>query len=401
VSEWDETRLGDVVRITIGKTPPRNEVRYWTDDLTHPFCTIADMETRAVDPQREGVTAAAIAEGKAKVFPAGSLMMSFKLSIGRVGFAARDICPNEAIARFQTTENDLNEEFLALALEGQDLTGGAGRAVKGNTLNGESLRAIRVSYPSLAEQHRIVDVMAAVDAQIEALTKEARSGEATYSNATSLLWLNEDGVEATAHPLGDVMVLDVQRRRLDVAATYRSAGVLNAGKGLIDKGSFLGSQTEYSTMNVLRTGQVVMRKLTAWEGPIAVVPREFDDFVASNEFPTFRLNDVASPAWMKHVCRTPRLWDEMKNRVTGTVQRRKRLNPDQLLEVSLPIPSREVQECVADALGALDQEVTNLTDELRHLRSFRSALLTALLSQRIEIPESYDRLLEPTTAGAH
>ncbi len=108
--------------------------------------------------------------------------------------------------------------------------------------------------------------------------------------------------------------------------------------GVIDKGELDGGNTEYAAMNVLRADQVVMRKLTAWEGPIAVVPAEFDGFVVSNEFPTFTLGPELMPDWMRHVCGSPRLWAEMKNRVSGTVQRRKRLNPEQLLQIELPIP---------------------------------------------------------------
>jgi type I restriction enzyme S subunit len=65
--------------------------------------------------------------------------------------------------------------------------------------------------------------------------------------------------------------------------------VLNAGQGLVANGEFDGGDTEYAATNVLRVDQVVMRKLTAREGPITVVPAEFDGFVASNEFPTFTL----------------------------------------------------------------------------------------------------------------
>ncbi|AVV45249.1 hypothetical protein C6376_31700 [Streptomyces sp. P3] len=121
-------------------------------------------------------------------------------------------------------------------------------------------------------------------------------------------------------------------------------------------------------MNVLRVGQVVMRKLTAWEGPITVVPAEFDGFVVSNEFPTFSLGPELMPDWMRHVCRSPRLWAEMKNRVSGTVQRRKRLNPEQLLQIQLPIPPREVQARIVDVLDAVDDQVTALDVEADALR---------------------------------
>jgi len=65
-------------------------------------------------------------------------------------------------------------------------------------------------------------------------------------------------------PLGEVMRLDIHRIPMMPATTYRLAGVLNAGQGLVAKGEFDGADT---AMNVLRVDQAVMRKLTAWEGP--------------------------------------------------------------------------------------------------------------------------------------
>lgn len=194
--------------------------------------------------------------------------------------------------------------------------------------------------PPQRVQERIVEVVSAVDDQIAALDDEAEALEGVYRAAAPLLWCTAEGDEAVSRSLGDVMHLDVVRTPMESGTTYHLAGVLNAGKGLVDKDAFDGADTEYTAMNVLRENQVVMRKLTAWEGPITVVPAEFEGFVASNEFPTFTLSADVAPAWMKHVCRTPRLWAEMQSRVVGTVQRRKRLNPDQLLSLMLPIPSR-------------------------------------------------------------
>ncbi|MEV7170010.1 restriction endonuclease subunit S [Streptomyces sp. NPDC093224] len=163
--------------------------------------------------------------------------------------------------------------------------------------------------------------------------------------------------------LGEVMHLDIQRTPMKPATTYRLAGVLNAGKGVVAKGELDGGDTEYAAMNVLRADQVVMRKLTAWEGPITVVPPEFDGFVVSNEFPTFTLGPELMPDWMRHVCGSPRLWAEMKNRVSGTVQRRKRLNPEQLLQIQLPIPPREVQAHIVEILDAVDDQIAALDKE--------------------------------------
>jgi type I restriction enzyme S subunit len=198
-------------------------------------------------------------------------------------------------------------------------------------------------------------------------------------------------------PLGEVMRLDIRRTPMMPATTFCLAGVLNTGQGLVAKGEFDGGDTEYAAMNVLRAGQVVMRKLTAWEGPIAVVPAEFDGFVVSNEFPTFTLGPELLPDWMRHVCRSPRLWAEMKNRVRGTVQRRKRLNPEQLLQIQLPIPTREVQAGIAEILDAVDDEVAALDMEADALSKVESGLRRDMFN-RFEVPtvsagEKFEMLL--------
>ncbi|MDX2680299.1 MULTISPECIES: restriction endonuclease subunit S [Streptomyces] len=200
--------------------------------------------------------------------------------------------------------------------------------------------------------------------------------------------------------LGEVMRLDIQRTPMKPATTYRLAGVLNAGKGVVAKGELDGGDTEYAAMNVLRADQVVMRKLTAWEGPITVVPAEFDGFVVSNEFPTFTLGPEVMPDWMRHVCGSPRLWAEMKNRVSGTVQRRKRLNPEQLLQIQLPIPPREVQTRIVEVLDAVDDQINALRREAEALARIHDATRESLLKDAPLTPlsdvcELTARLVDP------
>ncbi|MEV8442068.1 hypothetical protein AB0425_32215 [Actinosynnema sp. NPDC051121] len=252
-------------------------------------------------------------------------------------------------------------------------------------ISGASLGMIEIPVPPKKAQERIVEVVGAIDDQITALDNEAGVLENVYRAATSLLWRDTEGAEAKSRFLGDVMRLDIARTPMEAGTTYRLAGVLNAGKGLVDKDAFDGADTEYTAMNVLRENQVVMRKLTAWEGPITVVPAEFDGFVASNEFPTFTLADDIAPGWMKHVCRTSRLWAEMQSRVVGTVQRRKRLNPDQLLLVALPVPSQSEQKQIAEVLDSIEGQIAVLRAEATRLRRTQAGLLSGLLDRTIDI----------------
>jgi len=117
------------------------------------------MTARSVDPLREGVTEVAEGEGKAKRVPAGALLMSFKLTIGRVGFAARDLFPNEAIAWIAPKDPSLDVRFLSYALEAADYSALTGEAAKGATLNKDSLQRIELNLPPALIQGRIADTI--------------------------------------------------------------------------------------------------------------------------------------------------------------------------------------------------------------------------------------------------
>lgn len=402
MSEWRSVRADEAFSILMGRQ--RSPARATGPSMT-PYLRSANvgdgrldlsdvkqMDFSATERERFGLRRGdvLVSEGSASASAVGMA------SVWREDLPG-DVCFQNTLLRFRavpgTSEPGFVLQWCRWAYESgafRDTASGTNIKHIGST----RAAAMPILLPPLHEQRRIVDLMSRVDSQVDSLVDEQERAVTSYRNALSLLWLDADGTETAVRRLSSVMTLAVERVVLEPDKSYRGAGVLGAGEGLIDKGSFQGSETEYGAMNVLRAGQVVMRKLTAWEGPISVVPSAFDGFVASNEFPTFTLGEGVAPEWVKHVCRTQRLWDEMKNRVTGSVQRRKRLNPDQLLEVALPVPPREAQERTAHALDLLNAEVGSLNMELARLRMFRATLLASLLNQDVEIPESYDALLE-------
>jgi type I restriction enzyme S subunit len=161
--------LGELADLQIGRTPSRSRPDYWTTDLERPFCTIASMRSREVTPIKEGVTALAEEQGKAKRIPAGSLLMSFKLTLGKVGFAACDLFPNEAIVRVEPYDADrTSTNYLAPILETTDFTALTGEAVKGKTLNRGSLARIPVPIVSADDAVRLARLTEGADSFVEA-----------------------------------------------------------------------------------------------------------------------------------------------------------------------------------------------------------------------------------------
>jgi type I restriction enzyme M protein len=164
--------------------------------------------------------------------------------------------------------------------------------------------------------------------------------------------------------LAEIAVLDTTKVRVEADDEYAIVGVLNAGQGLFWRETISGSATTYSTLQRLKKGQLVYRKLTAWEGPITVVPAEFDGGYVSSEFPTYTLDEkVVLPDFMALVCQRPALWNEMRKRSKGTAERRGRLNPQDLLAVEIELPDLESQAefvALARLARAVDVEADSL-----------------------------------------
>lgn len=118
---------------------------------------------RVITSTKEQITAEGARGGKR--IDAGTVLLSFKLSIGKVALAGKPLYTNEAIAALPTRPGvPLDERFLLRALEAIDLANGANRAAMGATLNKQKLQQIRVPFPSLEDQRRIAAILDHADA---------------------------------------------------------------------------------------------------------------------------------------------------------------------------------------------------------------------------------------------
>lgn len=183
--------------------------------------------------------------------------------------------------------------------------------------------------------------------------------------------------------LGEVATVDIDRVSVETGCTYPVAGVYSEGKGLFARGELAAAETGYRELFRLRAGQLVMRKLTAWEGPVAVVPPAFDGFFASPEFPTFTLqSEQVEPGFVSVLCRQPTFWAALADRATGSVQRRRRVSPQRLLDVPILLPPRAEQRRLAALFDACDAATAAATEVGRSAEGVRTAMREELLGQQ-------------------
>jgi len=155
-SNWQWTRFAELCSFSAGRTPSRKEGKYWnTGD--YPWFSIADLiHGQHIVKSSETISQIARDEVfKKPPVPAGTLLMSFKLSIGKLSILGVDAYHNEAIIAIQPFAAILKEYFFK-CLSGFELTAGNKAAIKGDTLNQDSLSNILVALPPEEEISRIV-----------------------------------------------------------------------------------------------------------------------------------------------------------------------------------------------------------------------------------------------------
>jgi len=183
---WVWVRLPEAVTYEVGKTPPTRDPRYWTDHGI-PWVSIGDMpDGGTVKTTSRTVTEAAAAEVFQKLpIPAGTLLMSFKLTIGKVAILGLDAYHNEAIISIRPFRN-VNRDYLFYCLPLLAQGGESKKAIKGATLNGESLARLLIPLPPLPEQHRIVakvDALMALLDRLETARSEREASRAALRDA--------------------------------------------------------------------------------------------------------------------------------------------------------------------------------------------------------------------------
>ncbi|QEU95886.1 hypothetical protein [Streptomyces kanamyceticus] len=152
--------------------------------------------------------------------------------------------------------------------------------------------------------------------------------------------------------LGEVLYEDAQMVTLEDDSKYAITGIYSFGRGLIERPRIMGGETAYERMARIRTNQVVMSKLNAWEGALAVVDPRFNETYASPEYPVFSVDNAhADPRYIKHLIAWPELWERLTPR--GSMVRRKRTTPRTFLATEVPLPDLAEQGRIADKLDAM------------------------------------------------
>jgi type I restriction enzyme, S subunit len=260
---------------------------------------------------------------------------------------------------------------------------------------------IRVTLPPPATQQRIVHVMAAVDAHVEALADEISKADAVWWALAAEMTEALKGAETARLDSVAEISGGLTKNRKDfeepdlVEVPYlRVANVLRRRLDLREVAAIKTTRAKAQALRLL-PGDVLFNeggdkdKLgrgDVWKGQIEDCIHQNHVFRARITSPDFEPRFVS--AWGNTFGR--RWFETYGTQTTGIAS----INKATLSRFPVPQVPLDVQRAWADRLDSVVAAHETLSGELADLRLFRSTLLSALISRETEIPDSYGAFLE-------
>jgi type I restriction enzyme S subunit len=184
---------------------------------------------------------------------------------------------------------------------------------------------------------------------------------------------------------------------------YRQLGVRLWGEGAYEREQIDGADTKYANFNCIDADDLVVNKIWARNGAVAVATPEQAGTYVSTEFPTFVLDQSSiDPRWMRLVTKWRGFWRACDEKAQGT-SGKNRIKPGQFLAIQIPLPPLPEQQTIVARLDAL-AEKTRLVEahldaaerDANHLLalSFRDAIADAPLRPMAEVAPSVRRPVE-------
>lgn len=166
-------KLAEAFDLQMGKTPDRNDPACW--GTGHKWVSIADL-TKAekyITNTKESITDHGIAKSGIKAVPKNTVIMSFKLSIGKTAITTEEIYTNEAIIAFiDKGIYEIDTDYIYHLFSAKEWGEGTNKAVLGLTLNKATLSQIEIEIPPIEKQRQATIVLDKMDVLISLRKKQ-------------------------------------------------------------------------------------------------------------------------------------------------------------------------------------------------------------------------------------
>ena len=362
--DWLHIKFADAFVLNMGKTPARAEASYWTDGI-YPWVSISDLSgDKFITHTKEQISQKAVNETNIHLVPKGTVIMSFKLSIGKTAIAPFDLYTNEAIMAFEPKpEISVVPDFLYYYLQYYKWSGN--RAVMGETINKAVISNSYADIPPLSIQRSIV---AELDLLHSVISKKKEQLRELDNLAQSLFYqmfgdpiTNPMGWEIKK--LGEVAEnCDYMRKPITASDRipgnipyYGASGIVDYVRDYIFDGDYLLVSEDGANLLARSTPIAFSISGKNW---------------VNNHAHVLKFQESSTQLYVQTLINLI----DISDIVTGAVQ--PKLNQAQLNKFPIPLPPLSLQQSFAAKVSAIEAQKQAITQSIQHTE--------ALLAQRMD-----------------
>ncbi|GHG08749.1 specificity determinant HsdS [Deinococcus piscis] len=159
-------------------------------------------------------------------------------------------------------------------------------------------------------------------------------------------------------------------------AVARKITVKLWGKGVYEKQEAI-SGSENTKYFKRSAGQFIYSKLDFLNGAFGIIPESLDGFESTTDLPAFDFLPGLDPHLLLEYVSREEFYSKFEGGAMGG-RKARRVNPSELLNTSVPLPSLPEQQHIAATLSSLDDLITAHTDKLEALRQHKRGLMQGL-----------------------
>lgn len=412
-AEWTVCKVKRFYKLQTGFTPDTKKSEYYDDEYGFDWVNISDIcDGMTITETKKKISQLYIDHYKPSIIPTGSLLYSFKLSVGQTAFAGKPIYSNEAIAAF-LEDKKVNLHFFRYS-SSFIIENAQTNIYNAKILNQDLINNALVPFPPLPEQQKIAahldsecakidDVISKSKATIEeykklkqsviteAVTKGIRPNREMKDSGS--VWFNDIPSDWNCQKLK--FVFHIQK---DIAGEEGYTVLSITQKGIIPKDLSKNEgqlAQNYSNYQFVHIGDFAMNHMDLLTGWVDISKYEG---VTSPDYRVFVLNNAENNSknyylYMMQMCYSNKIFYGLGQGVSGFG--RWRLQADKFLNFYIPIPPYEEQQEIADYLDKKCYEIDNLIAKKEQiaaeLESYKKSLIYEYVTGKREVSDMTEK----------
>ena len=407
-ADWTADHFGNLVDYSLGRTPPRNNPDHWKDGI-YRWVSISDMTPYGViEETAEKVSQQAFDEVfRGRMAPKGTLLMSFKLTIGRISRLGVPAFHNEAIISFNPDPEKVSPEYLGYYLSQINYKDYQDTAIKGQTLNKGKLDSLEIALPPLHEQKAIAHTLATVQ---RAITAQERIIQTTTELKKTLMQkLFTEGLRGEPQKETEIGLVPeswevVELEEKADSFQYRASvkcGHDVEGKPVLRIPNVVGGHVDISDLKFGKPKRNELGKLELEPGDLLFVRTngvkenagrcsifygELADCYFASYLIRVRLDPaILNPSFLNMYSRTDVGTSFLSGKAIRTADGKFNINSGTLKSMLVPIPGIEEQEEIARTLEIVNKKTNNAVSRKSRLQELFGTLLHSLMTAQTRV----------------